>query len=76
MAKQTAFKKTSFDDDIRQLDLTKSNSSILGDILDLHIKHNRKIYKPHIKALFELIRLKKEGKTYRDILIKEFLGEY
>lgn len=75
-AKQMAKPKESFDDSIKKIDLTKSNREILEYILDIHVKFNRKIYKQHIKALFELIRLKKEGHTYRETLVKEFLGEY
>lgn len=76
MAKSIAHKKAKFEDDIRDLDLNKTERQILEDIIDLHVKYNRKIYKPHIKALFDLIRLKKGGKTYRDILVKDILGEY
>lgn len=76
MAHNVTHKKLKFEDEIRDLDLTKTDRQILETIVDLHAKYNRKIYRPHIRALFDLIRLKKQGNSYRDILVKDILGEY
>lgn len=78
MASSITHKKQNFDTELKELiDNTQGSiQTIVEQILDLHVKYNRKIYRQHIKALVELIRLKKEGNTYRQQLVKYFIDEY
>lgn len=76
-AKQLSKPKEKFDDELKVLidDKDSSLRQIAKRIIDLHIKYNRKIYRAHIKATMELIRLKR-CPDYREKFIDFILDEY
>lgn len=74
-AKAISHKKVTFDEELKSLDTSGTKREIVGAIIDLHVKYNRKMYKQHIRALFDLIMAKKDV-SYREILIKDILGEF
>lgn len=76
-AKSVTFKKVSFDDELKEIqnDNSLSIEQITNKIIDLYIKYNRKIYRQHIRALIELIKVKR-SETYRNNLIKNLIDDY
>lgn len=76
-AQSASFKKVTFDDELKQIqdDSTLTIEQIATKIIDLYVKYNRKIYRQHIRALIELIKVKRSS-TYRANLIKNILEDY
>lgn len=76
-AKQVTKKKIKFEDSLKAIEVayahTRDEETLLRDLMDLHIKHGRKIYKHHIKSWFESIKIKTDS-SYKEKVIKEILG--
>lgn len=72
-AKSISKKKDCFNDEVKKIDQSLSGRQLLNAIIDIYIKYDRKIYKQHIKSMYDLIMIKKD-KSYRDKIIDEILG--
>ena len=77
LAKTITHKKVKFEEELKQIIDNKDLSirTLVKQIVELHIKYNRKIYRQHIKAMIELIRVKR-CPDYKDKLIEYFLEDY
>lgn len=77
LAKQTSFKKTTYEEEYAELlnDTVHSIEWIAKKLVQLYVKYNKKIYRQHLKATVELIKCKRCG-SYQDELVKYLLDEY
>lgn len=77
MATATTHKKENFETELKKImeNTELSLRKVVKEIIELHIKYNRKIYRQHIRALIELIRVKR-CTDYKEKLIDFFLDEY
>jgi len=75
MANQIKHKKVKFDDELKLItdDLQLSGRSLIGAIIDLHVKCNRKIYRAHIRAIYELAMCKRD-KNFRSETIERIFS--
>lgn len=76
-AKALSKPKENFDDDIAKLvaEPELSIEQITSRIVDTYVKYNRKVYRHHIRALVELIRIKR-CPEYRKNLIRNIIDDY
>lgn len=76
-AKQISHKKKKFDDCLRIIEQNYSRShadeALIDELIQLHCDFKRRIYRHHLKALFESVKIEfDEG--YRERVKKEILG--
>lgn len=76
-AKAKSHPKIKFDDELKVLmdDQVSSISELAKKLIDLHVKCKRKIYRQHLKAIMDTIRVRRCS-TYRQELEKYIIDDY
>lgn len=76
-AKRISHKKEKFEDALKVIEgnygRTGNADALVRELITLHLDFNKKIYKQHLKAHFETIKIKKDL-DFRERFIKDILG--